>query len=90
MSVGFKSDDIDANIALIEQLMSGATQDFGNRAMRAGQEVEKAVHNVIKSRVGDPAASIGIAFAVHKVAKMLIEGDRKAEEQDRGVIQLLS
>jgi hypothetical protein len=86
--VGFTM-DIEANMALIQDIMSGVTRDKGQRAMAAGQKVEKALMGIMNDHIGDGAASLGICYAVHKIAKLLVNGDRANQQKGQGLIQLL-
>jgi hypothetical protein len=87
--IGF-SMDIEANMGLLGDILSGITRDKGNRAMRAAQEIEKVVMGVMNTHIGDPAASLGITFAIHKIAKLLVNSDKQNEAKNQGLIQLLS
>lgn len=87
--VGFTM-DIEANMALIQDILSGITRDKGNRAHQAALKVEKALMGIMNDHIGDGAASLGITFAVHKIAKLLVNGDRANQEKGQGLIQLLN
>jgi hypothetical protein len=86
--VGFTS-DIDANMGLIQELISGLTRDKGNRAMIAAKQIEKVVVDVMNLHKGDAASSLGITFAIHKIAKLLVQGDKANQDKGQGLIQLL-
>lgn len=87
--LGFTS-DIDANMQLISDIMSNVTRDYGHRAHRAASEIEKVVMGVMNTHIGDPAASLGITFAIHKIAKLLVNSDRANQAKGQGLIQLLN
>lgn len=87
--IGFTS-DLDANMQLISDIMSNVTRDYGNRAHRAATEIEKVVMGVMNTHIGDPAASLGITFAIHKIAKLLVNSDRANQAKGQGLIQLLN
>jgi len=86
--VGFTS-DIDGNMGLIQELISGLTRDKGNRAMIAAKQIEKVVADVMNLHKGDAASSLGITFAIHKIAKLLVQGDKSNQDKGQGLIQLL-
>ncbi len=87
--VGFTM-DIEANMAILGDILSGVTRDKGNRAMRAAQEIEKVVMGVMNTHIGDPAASLGITFAIHKIAKLLVHSDKQNQAKNQSLIQLLN
>lgn len=87
--VGFTT-DIEANMALIQDILSGVTRDKGNRAHAAALKVEKALMGIMNDHIGDGAASLGITYAVHKVARLLVQSDRANQAKGQGLIQLLN
>lgn len=91
MSAAGFDDSIDNNIAILEAILSGQPRTAGQRAHHCAGLVEKAILGIIDSQgPKDPAVSLGVTCAVFKVAKMMVQGDGKAAEHNKGMIQLLS
>ncbi len=87
--VGFTM-DIETNLAMLGDILSGVTRDKGHRAMLAAKEIEKVVLGVMNTHIGDPAASLGITFAIHKIAKLLVQSDKTNQATNQSLIQLLN
>lgn len=80
------SDSIDDNFNVVVELLNGIPPNARERAKKAAIAIEKTIMAIRKDGKKDPAAGLGVAFAVFMVAKQLVEAQA---ESDRPLIQLL-
>lgn len=81
-------DSIDSNLDLIKELLGNCTNGQKERAKRVAMRIERTLIAIQKDSAGDPAAGIGLAFAVMLTAQNLVKEDSVVEDGPR--IQLLS
>lgn len=83
------NDSIGTTLDQIGELLRGLPPESRHRAKTVAVQFESVVNNIRRGHPADPAAGLGLAFAVFKTAEQLIDADRNAAESGRGLIQLL-
>lgn len=82
------SDSIDGNLELVKELLGNCTQAQKERAKRIAIQIETTVKAIQKDNPKDPAAGLGLAFAVFYISQNMVQNDTIGEDGPR--IHLLS
>lgn len=81
-------DSISNNLETIRELLGNSTPAQVDRAKRIAMKIEDVVARIQKDNAKDPAAGLGLAFAMFFISQNLVQGGSVREDGPR--IQLLS
>jgi hypothetical protein len=79
------SDSIDANVELLKELLQGIPAGARRRAAGTANRIEQVVIGIQREYSHDPAAGLGLAFAVMLTAQRMVE----MGQDDGSLIKLL-
>ena len=82
------SGDIDADVEVLRDLLSGIPVEARGRAKKAAAKIEKVFMALRHDHPKDPAVALGAAFAIFMIAQRLIQADKESDSQ--GLIKLVS
>lgn len=77
------SDSINENLELLQQVLGNATPGQKERAKRVATQISDVVENIRKDGGKDPAAGVGVAFAVMYIAQNMVQGGTVREDGPR-------
>lgn len=81
------TDSLNENVERLQDLLRDLPPLSRARARAAASIVEKAVNSIRRDNHRDPAAALGLAFAVMLVAQRMVQAEQSGEEKP--LIQLL-
>jgi hypothetical protein len=86
------TDSIENNIETIKELFQAIPPSERGVARRSAALVEKTVMGIMKAYPNQPAAGLGMAFAIYTIAQRLVQAPKEgdSEKTGSGLIQLLS
>lgn len=84
------TDSIGETLSMVGELLRGVPPESLLRAKAAAVRVEQVINGLKRDYPNDPVVLLGVAFAIFKIAELLIEANRDAEKKGAGLIQLLS
>lgn len=89
--MGF-TDSIENNLEVIKELMQAVPPSERGTSRRAAALVEKTVMGIMRQYPNQPAAGLGMAFAIFTIAQRLVQAPKEgdSEKTGSGLIQLLS
>src|ERR1700748_2435118 len=67
------SDSIHDNLELIKELLGNCTPGQKNRAKLVASRIEEVVKAIQKDNRGEPAAALGLTFAIFYIANEMVE-----------------
>ena len=84
------TDSIDDTFNTLREIIGGLPRPALMRAQKAAQMIEHVVEQIKRDNKTDPAAGLGMAFAVFMIAQHMVQDNREASDRGEGLIQLLS
>lgn len=84
------TDNVSENVSALEDLFSGLPRPAKARAMNVAKQFETLFNTIRQDNPKDPAAAVGAAIAIFKMAEGLITKDNEEKASGGGLIQLLS
>jgi len=75
--------ETDADLEVVRELLNGIPASSRLRAKAVATRVENVVTNIMKSHPNDPAAGLGLAFAVFTIAQRLTQTERHGPKSQR-------
>ncbi len=84
------NDSIENNCEVLTELLRGIPPEARNRAKGAAVALENIFTRLQKDYPKDHIVALGAAFAVFKLAQRIVEAPKHGDNEQRGLIQLLS
>lgn len=85
------NNELDANLAICEELLQGIQPAGRHDAKRAAAQIEKVVMQLQKDNPNNPNVMLGTFYAIFKIAERIVNGPKESDKNGGdNVIQLLS
>ena len=84
------TDSIDDTFNSLREVIGQLPPPSMRRAQKAAEKIERVVEQIKRDNKTDPAAGLGMAFAIFMIAQHMVQDNREASDKGEGLIQLLS
>lgn len=82
-------DSIEDNLEILGLLFGNMPRSAFERSKAAAKALEREMRRIVADHPRDPATALGLAFAAHQMAKLLVKS-KHGDDASKSLIELIS